>query len=58
MTIIDVLFDLPVKLTELTEVLFDFLFTTVDLFGIEVSFWGILGGIGVALLIVYSIVTN
>lgn len=56
MNIIDIIFDLPQQLIDLSAILKDFLFSTVNIGGIDVSFWLILAGVSVVALIIFSIV--
>lgn len=58
MSIIDIIFDIPVQLIKLANVLKSFLFEKITIAGIEFSFWGIFAGIGVVFLILYSIIKN
>lgn len=58
MNIIDIIFDLPQQLINLSAVLKDFLFSTVSIGGTEVSFWLILAGVGVVALILFSLIKS
>lgn len=49
------IYDIFNRVVELCGNLGEFLSQTVDIGGTEVSFLGILGGVGIAALIVYSI---
>lgn len=58
MDILDIVFDLPQQLINLTAILKDFLFSTVTINGIEYSFWLIIAGVGVVALILFSIIKS
>lgn len=40
-----------VKLCELTEILIDFLFTQINILGLKISIWQLLGGVGITTLL-------
>ena len=56
MDIIDILFDLPEKLGGLVETLQLFLFQSIDIGGYQISFWGLLGGFLITVLIIGGII--
>lgn len=58
MDIVDIIFAIPEKLKELTEVLRIFLFEPLEIAGTEISGWMILSGIGIIGLLIYSIVRS
>lgn len=58
MDIVDIIFSLPEKLAELAETLKEFLFSSVNIGGTDVSFWALLSGIGIIAFIILSIVNG
>lgn len=58
MDIVDIIFDLPQQLKSLMGTLKEFLFSSVNIGGMDVSFWGILAGAGIISLIIISIVNG
>lgn len=44
-------FGLFIKLCELTEILIDFLFTQINILGLKISIWQLLGGVGITTLL-------
>lgn len=56
MDIIDIVLDIPTKLADLAATLQEWIFDGITLFGYNVSFWAILGGLLIGALIVLSIV--
>lgn len=58
MSIIDLVLDLPQKLQELVEVLQTWIFEGISIGGYTVSFWGLLGGVLITALIIYSIIRS
>lgn len=56
MNIIDIILQLPDKLSQLTNTLLVFLFEEITIGDITVSLWGLLGGGLIVLLIVLSII--
>lgn len=41
-----------IKLCELTEILIDFLFTQINILGLTISIWQLLGGVGITTLLI------
>lgn len=58
MDIVDIIFDLPEQLKSLMVTLKDFLFTSVNIGGVDISFWGVLAGVGIISLILVSIING
>lgn len=58
MDIVDIIFDIPIKLMDLTEVLKEFLFSTITIGDVEVSGWMLLSGVGLITLIILSIIRS
>lgn len=56
MDIIDIVLELPLKLQELAETLQSWIFEGFTVGEYNISFWGILGGALVGILIVLSII--
>lgn len=58
MDVVDIMFDLPQQLKSLMATLKDFLFSSVNIGGVEISFWGLLAGVGIISLIIISIING
>lgn len=58
MDIVDIIFDLPQQLKSLMETLKNFLFSSVNIGGVDISFWGVLAGVGIIALIIASIING
>lgn len=55
---IDLLFDIPDKLASLADAIFTLLFSTISIFGIDISLWEILGGVAITFLVIRSIIRS
>lgn len=58
MDIVDVIFDLPGQLKSLMGTLKEFLFSSVNIGGEDISVWGLLAGVGIISLIIISIING
>lgn len=58
MNIVEIIMNLPVQLSRLSEVLKDFIFTPVNIGGTEISLWLLLAGAGLIVLIIRSIIRS
>lgn len=58
MDIVDIIFDLPEQLKSLMATLKDFLFSSVNIGGVDISFWGVLAGVGIISLMLVSIING
>lgn len=56
MDIVDIIFDIPEKLVNLTNTLKNFMFAEVNLGTFSVSVWAIVGGVGLVALLIFSII--
>lgn len=52
MSIIDIVLELPEKLANLAYTLQEFLFDGITIGSVNISFWGLLGGVGLVVIIV------
>lgn len=58
MDIVDIIFSLPEQLKSLAATLKSFLFESVNINGVDISFWTLLAGVGIISLIIVSIVNG
>lgn len=58
MDIVDIIFSLPEQLKNLSATLKEFLFSSINIGGVDISFWTLLAGIGIVALIILSIVNG
>lgn len=56
--IINIIWDIPFKLVAFARTARDFMFRELTIGNITISVWGIVGGVGVLALILYSIIKN
>lgn len=56
MSIMQLLWELPIKLIALLSVMWNFLFTEISIGTLDVSVWGLVGGAGLVALIIVSLV--
>lgn len=57
-SIIDIIWDIPFKLVEFARTVRDFMFREITIGNLTLSVWGVVGGVGVLALILYSIIKN
>lgn len=55
MDIIEIIYSIPMKLAGLAQALGEFIFAEITIGTVTVSLWGLLGGIGIAVAIIASI---
>lgn len=58
MDIVDIIFSLPEKLVDLMATLKEFMFSSVNINGTDISFWALLSGVAIIGLIILSIVNG
>lgn len=58
MDIVDIIFSLPEKLVDLMSTLKEFMFSSVNINGTDISFWALLSGVAIIGLIILSIVNG
>lgn len=56
MNIIDIIWELPEKMGSLSETLQTFIFSSVTIGDLEISFWGLLGGALITVFIVAALI--
>lgn len=58
MDIVDIIFSLPEKLVDLMATLKEFMFSSININGTDISFWALLSGVAIIGLIILSIVNG
>lgn len=58
MDIVDIIFSLPEKLVDLMSTLKEFMFSSININGTDISFWALLSGVAIIGLIILSIVNG
>lgn len=58
MDIVDIIFSLPEKLVDLMSTLKEFMFSSVNINGTDISFWALLSGVAIIGFIILSIVNG
>lgn len=58
MDIVDIIFSLPEKLVDLMATLKEFMFSSININGTDISFWALLSGVAIIGLIILSLVNG